>query len=175
MSDSHGSAEMVVRPAHPADAEAIAAIYNQGIVDRSSTFESEPRTAEGQAEWLRAHGPELPVLVAEVDGAVVGWAAVGGYSPRQCYRGIGEASVYVDREWRGRGVGRELLTALIDAAEARGFWKLIGRVFALNRASLALCRRLGFREVGIHERHAKLDGRWIDVVVVERLIESNFG
>jgi L-amino acid N-acyltransferase YncA len=173
MSDSFATGTLLVRPAAISDASAIAAIYNQGIADRSSTFESEPRTAEERAEWLAARGVGLPVLVAELGGAVVGWAAVSAYSPRGCYRGIGEASVYVDRDCRGQGVGRALLGAIVVEAEARGFWKLIGRVFASNQASLTLCRRCGFREVGTHERHAKLDGRWIDVVVVERLIPGN--
>jgi L-amino acid N-acyltransferase YncA len=175
MNDSFAltSGGLLVRPAAISDAAAIAAIYNQGIADRSSTFESEPRTSEERGDWLAAHGEGLPVLVAVIGGAVVGWASVSAYSPRACYRGIGEASVYVDRECRGRGVGRTLLGALVVEAEARGFWKVIGRVFAFNQASLALCRRCGFREVGTHQRHARLDGRWIDVVIVERLIAAN--
>jgi L-amino acid N-acyltransferase YncA len=165
--------ELTIRPATTADAPAIAAIYNQGIADRTSTFESEPRSAEDRLAWLESHGERYPVIVAEVSGDVVGWAAVSPYSPRECYRGIGELSIYVDRDRRGQRVGARLMEALVARAANAGFWKLIGRVFAFNAASLALCHRHGFREVGTHERHARLDGRWIDVVIVERLIPAN--
>ncbi len=157
------------------DAPAIATIYNQGIEDRFATFETEPRSAENRREWLASFLGEYPAVVAEADGEVVGWAAAGPYSSRPCYRGIGEFSVYVRRDWRGRGVGGGLIDALIEEAERLGLWKLTSRVFVFNEASRALCRAHGFREVGVHEKHAKLDGRWLDVVVVERLIEANVG
>jgi phosphinothricin acetyltransferase len=163
----------MIRPAAAGDAASIAAIYNQGIAERASTFETALRSTEDQLAWLTSHGERYPVVVAETGGKVVGWAAVSPYSPRECYRGIGELSVYVDRDRRGLRVGARLLEALVARAADAGFWKLIGRIFAFNEASLALCRRHGFREVGTHERHAKLDDRWIDIVIVERLIGSN--
>ena len=89
---------------------------------------------------------------------------------RECYRGIGEFSMYVRRDWRGRGVGDLLVAALISEAERLGLWKLLSRIFPFNEASRALCRKHGFREVGVYEKHARLDGRWLDVVIVERLI-----
>src|SRR5438045_8375893 len=92
---------------------------------------------------------------------------------RECYRGIGELSMYVRRDWRGRGVGDLLVVALISEAERLGLWKLLSRIFPFNEASRALCRKHGFREVGIYEKHARLDGRWLDVVIVERLISAN--
>ena len=102
-----------------------------------------------------------------------GWAALSIYRSRPCYAGIAEFSIYLDRAARGRGVGRQLLAALIDAARDRGYWKLVSRVFPFNTASRALCRSCGFREVGIYEKHGCLDGVWLDVVVVERLIPEN--
>jgi phosphinothricin acetyltransferase len=98
---------------------------------------------------------------------------VTGYRPRACYAGIGEFSIYLDRAARGRGVGRTLLDALVDEARARGYWKLVSRIFPANAASRALCRACGFREVGTYEKHARLDGEWKDVVIVERLIPEN--
>ena len=92
---------------------------------------------------------------------------------RECYRGIGEFSMYVHRDWRRRGVGDLLLAALISEAERLGLWKLLSRIFPFNEASRALCRKHGFREVGVYEKHARLDGRWLDVVIVERLISAN--
>ncbi|AMY10800.1 N-acyltransferase YncA [Luteitalea pratensis] len=114
-----------------------------------------------------------PMLVAASDGRVLGCASLSSYRPRDCYAGIAEFSIYLDRAARGRGTGRVLLMALIDAARERGFWKLVSRIFPFNTASRALCAACGFREVGIYEKHAPLDGRWLDVVIVERLIPEN--
>ena len=163
-----------VRPARRADAAAIAEIYNQGILERIATFEAEPRTVEQMEAWVDEHGGRYPALVGEIDGQVVGWASVGTYRPRACYAGIGEDSIYVHRDWRGRGLGKVLVQALIDEAERQGYWKLVSRIFTFNAASLKVARELGFREVGIYEKHAKLDDEWLDVVIVERLIPSNF-
>ncbi|MEW6046690.1 MAG: arsinothricin resistance N-acetyltransferase ArsN1 family A [Bacillota bacterium] len=164
---------MVIRHATASDAAAIARIYNQAIEERIATFETEPRTPEERRRWLESHGPRHPVLVAQVAGQVAGWASIGPYRPRSCYDGVGEFSIYVDAAWRGRGVGRRLLTALIETAERLGYWKLVSRVFDFNVASRALCRSCGFREVGTYEKHGRLDGRWIDCVIVERLIPEN--
>ena len=157
------------RPARPEDAAAIARIYNEGIADRLATFETEPRATEDVLAWL---GEGFPLVVVEAEGgAIVAWASAPPYRPRrEAYRGVGEFSVYVAREERGRGAGRAAMEALLAEAEARGFWKLVSRVFPENEASIELCRALGFREVGVYRRHARLDGEWRDVVVVERLL-----
>ncbi|MCQ4165492.1 arsinothricin resistance N-acetyltransferase ArsN1 family A [Tahibacter harae] len=161
-----------IRTAGVADAPAVAAIHNQGIAERSSTFETTPRTvAELEARLRDTH---YPVLVAvDADGQVVGWAGLSSYRPRACYAGIAEFSIYLDRAARGRGIGRTLLAALIDTAAARGFSKLVSRIFPDNSASRRLCAACGFREVGVYEKHGRLDGRWLDVVIVERLIPAN--
>ncbi len=159
-----------VRAARPADAAAIAAIYNEGIEDRIATFETEPRTAARMEAWLEEKEGRYPVVVAERGGRVVAWAAASGYRPRACYDGVAEFSVYTARSARGTGAGRAALQALIDACEAAGFWKLVSRVFPENAASRALCRGLGFREVGTYRRHGRLDGAWRDTVIVERLL-----
>jgi L-amino acid N-acyltransferase YncA len=161
-----------IRPAATVDADAIARIYNQGIDERGATFETAPRSAEDIRTRLRDHA-QYPVLVAEDAGTVIGWAGLSSYRPRPCYAGIAEFSIYLDRTARGRGVGRQLLEALITAARERGFWKLVSRVFPFNTASRALCRACGFREVGVYEKHGCLDGRWTDVVIVERLLPEN--
>lgn len=161
-----------IRHALDADAAAIAAIYNQGIAERSSTFETMPRSAADIA--TRLHDARHPLLVAtDAAGVVIGWAGLSSYRARDCYAGISEFSIYLDRAARGRGVGRALLAALIDAAQTRGCWKLVSRIFPSNIASRRLCAACGFREVGIYEKHGRLDGRWIDVVIVERLISAN--
>jgi phosphinothricin acetyltransferase len=155
-----------------ADAPAIAAIYNQGIAGRGATFETTLRTvADVEARLLDQD--RFPTLVFERGGLVLAWANLSTYRPRPCYAGIAEFSIYVDGSAQGQGIGRQLLDALVEAARQRGYWKLVSRVFPFNTASLALCRRCGFREVGIYEKHGRLDGRWLDVVVVERLIPEN--
>jgi L-amino acid N-acyltransferase YncA len=158
---------MTTRIAVPEDAATIAAIYSEGIEDRVATFETQPRTAADVLNWL---GEGVPLVVVDDDDQVVAWAVAHAYRPRVVYAGIGDFSVYVARHARGRGHGRAAVEALIAECERRGYWKLVSRVFPENAASLALCRSLGFREVGIYRHHARLDGRWRDVVIVERLL-----
>jgi L-amino acid N-acyltransferase YncA len=162
-----------IRTATVDDAAAIAEIYNQGIDDRVATYETRRRSAEDQQAWLQAIAGRYPAVVAQIDGEIIGWAGAGRYRDRECYRGIGEFSMYVHRDWRHRGVGDLLVAALVSEAEGLGLWKLLSRIFTFNEASRALCRKHGFREVGVYQKHARLDGRWLDVVIVERLIPSN--
>ena len=158
------------RAATPDDADAIARIYNEGIEDRVATFETRPRSAEDVRGWFDG---VHPIVVAEDGGLVLAFASTSTYRPRECYAGIAEFSVYVAREARGRGAGRAAMEALIAASERAGFWKLVSRVFPQNTASLRLLKSVGFREVGYYEKHAKLDGAWLDVVIVERLLTAN--
>lgn len=160
---------MQARPAAPQDAAAIAHIYNQGLEDRVATFETRPRTPEEIISWLDG---EHPVVVVENQGEVIAFASTSTYRPRDCYSGIAEFSVYVAREARGRGAGKLAMQALIRAAKEAGFWKLLSRIFVENTASRALVKAVGFREVGVYEKHAQLDGVWRDVVIVERLLDG---
>jgi L-amino acid N-acyltransferase YncA len=160
---------LVVRPATPADADAVARIYSEGIAERSATFETEPRTAADVLAWMDA-GERLPLLVADEDARVLGWARILSYSDRAAYAGVGEVSVYVDRPARRRGVGRRLLDELDRQAGELGYWKLTTKLFPENTASVALLRACGWREVGLHLRHGRLEGAWRDVLVLERLL-----
>ena len=158
----------MIRPAEPGDLDAIAAIYNEGIAERVATFETEPRTPADLEPWLEG---SLPLLVA-VDGAGVvgGWAKLSGYSDRCCYAGVAEISVYVAAAARGRGVARDLVEAVCADAERRGLWKVVGLLFPENEASRRLFAAAGFEDVGTLRRHGRLDGRWRDVLMVERLL-----
>jgi len=167
---------IAIRAAAASDAAAVARIYNEGIADRLATFETRPRTAEEVAAWLEQG---LPFLVAErsrptssagTGGEVVGWARVSPYSDRCVYDGVGEHGVYVARSARGAGLGRRLLEALCAEAAGRGFYKLTSRVFTDNAPSRAAHVAAGFEEIGIQRRHGRLDGRWKDCVLVERLL-----
>ena len=149
----------------------MASIYNEGIADRIATFETEPRSTPDIEGWFDS--ALAIVCVTGVDGRVVGYAVAHPYADRCCYSGIGEYSVYVARAHRGAGVGHVAMEALIEAARHAGLWKLLSRIFPENQASRALMARVGFREVGVHEKHGKLDGVWMDTVIVERLIPEN--
>ncbi|MEA2325925.1 MAG: hypothetical protein QOE68_884 [Thermoanaerobaculia bacterium] len=161
---------MKTRDAAANDAAAIARIYNEGIDDRVATFETRHRTADDVVRWFDGRHPV--VVVVDDDDEVIAFAATSTYRPRDCYAGIAEFSVYTSREARGRGAGRMAMEALFDAARAAGFWKLVSRVFVENAASRGLLGALGFREVGIYERHGQLDGVWRDVVIVEKLLDQ---
>ena len=161
--------EVAIRPARADDAADIARIYNEGIEDRRATFQTRIQRAEDFAGRLEdTH--DYPYLVAESDGAVAGWAGVKPYSDFPPYRPVAEAMLYVARDRRGRGIGTQLLHAIAAEAERAGFTKLLGKIFTDNDASMALVQRCGFREVGVHHRHGRLDGRWKDVLLVELLI-----
>lgn len=160
-----------IREAQPQDATAIAAIYNEGIRGRSATFETQERTRQDIAAWFNSN--HHPLLVATREGEVVGWIHASTYRTRECYAGIAEFSVYVAGQAKGQGVGNTLMAAFIPACEKAGFWKILSRIFIENTASRQLCQKHGFREVGVYEKHGKLDGVWRDVVIVERLIEGN--
>jgi L-amino acid N-acyltransferase YncA len=160
--------EITVRSAETRDATAIAAIYNQGIEERQATFQTRLHDAE---DFLERITGERPFLVAEANGELLGWATVLPYSdPAPYYAGVGEATMYIARTARRQGVGRRLLTELAHAAERSGFYKLVGKIFTSNRPSIELITGLGFRAVGVHRRHGRLDGEWKDVLVVELLI-----
>jgi phosphinothricin acetyltransferase len=158
---------LAARAATVADASSIAAIYNQGIADRIGTFETEPRSAHQIEAWFDGRHP---IVVVEENGEVVAFASTSSYRSRPCYAGIAEFSVYVARQRRGAGAGQVAMAALLEAAEAAGYWKLLSRIFPENTASRALMAKMGFQEVGIYRRHGKLDGAWRDCVIVERLL-----
>ncbi len=161
---------LAARPASPDDAAILAQIYHEGIEDRVGTFETRPRTVQDVQAWFDgAH----PIVVVEADGAIVAFASTSTYRGRDCYAGIAEFSVYVARRARGQGAGTVAMRALLDAVKPAGIWKLVSRIFVENEASRRLMASMGFREVGIYEKHARLDGRWRDVVIVERLIPEN--
>jgi L-amino acid N-acyltransferase YncA len=152
-----------VRPLVASDWPSVAAILAEGIATGDATFET---VVPAWADWDARHLPDHR-FVAELDGEVAGWIAVVPYSSRTAYRGVGEESVYVSERARGQGVGKTLLSALIESARAGGLWTLQAGVFRENEASLALHRSAGFREVGVRERIGQLNGAWRDVVLLE--------
>jgi L-amino acid N-acyltransferase YncA len=159
-----------VRPANADDAAAICEIYNQGIEDRLATLETELRAPAERREWLEAKSERHPVIVAEHEGQIVGWGSLNVFNARPAYRHVADFSVYVERAWRGKGVGRVLLERLIELAREHGYHKLVLSAFPFNTAGVALYERLGFRTVGIYREQGLLDGRWVDTIIMERLL-----
>jgi L-amino acid N-acyltransferase YncA len=167
------SDDLVIRLARDADAARLAEIFNEGIEDRVATFQTVRQDATRLAGVIASGSP---LVVGELDGEVVAWAKADPYTDEhEYYAGIREATLYVAREARRRGVGKALLEALAREADRRGFHKLVGKIFTSNEASIALVRECGWREVGVHLRHGQLDGEWKDVLVVERLLGDTAG
>jgi phosphinothricin acetyltransferase len=163
-------ADYRLRPATAEDAAAICHVYNQGIEDRLATLETELRTPDERRQWLAARGERHPVIVAEHEGELVGWGSLNVFNARPAYRFVADFSVYVERAWRGKGVGRVLLTRLVELGRELGYHKLVLSAFPFNTAGVALYERLGFRTVGIYKEQGLLDGRWVDTIIMERLL-----
>jgi len=164
------AAAVTLRPAAASDAAAICLIYNQGIEDRVATLETELRTPAERREWLAARGPRHPVIVAEADGAIVGWGSLNVFNARPAYQHVADLSVYVERGWRGRGVGHRLLEGLVDRARAIGYHKMVLATFPTNAGGARLYERLGFTRLGVYREQGMLDGQWVDTLIMEKLL-----
>lgn len=152
------------------DAEAIRAIYNVEVTTSTVTFDLEPRTLEVQRDWLAARSGAHSAIVAEVEGQVIGFASLSPWKDRPAYRTSVEDSVYVHRDHQGTGVGRTLLTRLVEVANESGFHAVFGRIVGGHEASIGLHRALGFEIVGTEREVGRKFGKWLDVVVVEKLL-----
>jgi L-amino acid N-acyltransferase YncA len=155
---------MTIRPMTPTDWPQVEAIYAAGIATGNATFETEPPP---WSDWDAAHRDDLRLVCTDGD-TIIGWAATSSVSDRCCYAGVVEHSVYVHPEWQGRGAGRRILEALIDAASQAGIWTIQTGIFPENHASIALHQTCGFRIVGTRQRLGRLDGTWRDVLLLER-------
>ena len=160
----HPSATLLIDDLTPADWPAAAAIYAEGIATGNATFET---TVPDWATWDAAHLP-APRLATRLDGRLAGWAALSAVSRRPVYAGVADESIYITAAARGQGVGRALLTALIEASERAGFWTLQAGIFPENTASLRLHAACGFRLVGRRERIGRMAGVWRDTLLLER-------
>jgi phosphinothricin acetyltransferase len=167
-----GDSRLRIRPATADDAEMICRIYNQGIEDRVATLETELRTPDERRQWLATRTPRHPVIVAEDDRTILGWGSLNVYNAREAYRFVADFSIYVDRGARGQGVGRVMLTRLIELAREQGYHKLVLSAFPTNASGMALYTKLGFRTVGVYQEQGRLDGRWVDTIIMEKLLDA---
>lgn len=162
---------LTIRPAASDDAAAIGAIYDEAAASGLATFATGPHPEEERRAWLAARDARAPVWCGTVGDGVVAWSALAPFSHRAWYAGVAEYTVYVASGHHGTGIGRRMLDALADAAPEYGYWKLVGMILPENAAGLALARSAGFREVGTHRAHARRQGVWRDVTLVERHLE----
>lgn len=162
--------KLVLRNASDADMVAVTRIYNQGIEDRVATLEADPKSESQVRELLWHRSERYAVIVAQRDGQVVGWASLNPYSHRCAYDGVADLSVYVERSARGTGIGERLLDEIEKRARHHNFHKIVLFTFPSNKAGQSLYRKRGFREVGIFNQQGKLDGRFIDVMAMEKLL-----
>ena len=165
--------QLLIRRAEKRDAAQIASIYHQATQDGLTTFENFLATSEDRERWLQEHSEEYPLLVAEWRNNILGWASLSPYHIRPHAEGVVEMLIFIDRDYRRHGVGRELMRALQTAARLSGHRKIVGRMVAHNEAGRTLCRLTGWREVGLHLKHTRIDGRLHDVAIVEYLIPEN--
>jgi phosphinothricin acetyltransferase len=159
-----------VRLARPGDAEAIRSIYNLEVTESTVTFDLVPRTLADQRAWLAQHDGVHPAVVAELDGEVVGFGSLGPYRSRPAYATTVEDSVYVAREHRGRGCGRAILGELARLGTVHGFHAVMARIVGGHEASIRLHQACGFELVGTEREVGRKFGRWLDVVLMQRLL-----
>jgi len=171
MGETMAATETTVRIATSGDLAGIRRIYNEGIVDRVATLDEDEKSEADIVEWWGSHDEPHAVFVAERGGEIVGWAAINRYNNRCAYKGVGDLSVYVERASRGTGVGSRLLAVLERGAAERGFHKLVLFTFGFNEAGQRLYRARGFREVGVFRNQGMLDGEYVDVMAMEKLLD----
>lgn len=159
------------RLAVESDIPSITTIYNQGIEDRIATLETEPKTIEERKKWLTQRDERFKVLVIHDEkDTVCGWASLNVFNGRCCYNGVADLSIYIERTMRGKGLGKQLMKALIETAQNNGFHKLVLSTFSFNHQGIKLYTSVGFRIVGTYEKQGILDDNWVDVMIMEKLL-----
>ncbi|WP_307408135.1 arsinothricin resistance N-acetyltransferase ArsN1 family A [Neobacillus ginsengisoli] len=159
-----------IRISNETDIKSILTIYNQGIEDRIATLETEIKDYSYMKEWFNKHNGRYKVIVAEHAGQIVGWASLNQYNNRCAYDGVADLSVYICKEYRGKGIGRKLLTELEFLSKENGFHKMVLFTFPFNQLGQGLYKKMGFREVGVFKNQGMLDGNFVDVMAMEKLL-----
>ena len=164
------SKDVVIKRTDESDINSILEIYNQGIEDRISTLETELKDYNYMKDWFDKHKGRYKVIVAEHERQIVGWASLNQYNNRCAYDGVADISVYISREFRGKGIGKKLLVELELLAIQNGFHKMVLFTFPFNQLGQGLYKKMGFREVGVFKNQGILDGEYVDVMAMEKLL-----
>ena len=160
---------LIIRPARPDDLTAITEIYNEAILTTDATFDTEPKSVENQKEWFDNHNSRNPIIVAENDNNVIGWASLSKWSDRVAYSDTAEISVYIKDGHRGQGIGRQLIERIIRAGEEAGLHTIISRITAGNDESIHLHEKFGFEHIGVMKEVGYKSGRLLDVVLMQKI------
>lgn len=161
---------MIIRPALISDLEAMTEIYNEAILTTTATFDMEPMTRDERLPWFESHDERHPILVADVEKQIVGWACLSQWRPRRAYADTAETSFYVKASHRGRGIGRQLKQAIIEEARRLGYHTLIAGVAEGNEVSLHLNQSFGFEVVGTFKEVGKKFGKVLDVTYLQLML-----
>lgn len=159
-----------IRKASEEDLEIILSIYNQGIADRIATLESEEKDYTYIRKWFDEHQGRYAVLVAALGEHIIGWASLNRYSNRSAYDGVADLSIYIERSFRGKGVGKVLLKNLEEVARSQRFYKILLFTFPFNGLGQGLYKKCGYREVGVFHNQGILDGNFVDVMAMEKIL-----
>lgn len=163
--------EVTIRPARDEDVPAITEIYNEAIRNSTATFDIIEKTIEDRHKWLAEHGENYPVIVAVVNGKVAGWGSLSPYAERPGWRFTVENAVYVSPEYQGRGIGRKILEELSHLAETLGYHAIIAQIVEGNEGSLRLHEKCGFKTIGVLKEVGNKFDKWLDVIVMEKLLD----
>jgi phosphinothricin acetyltransferase len=161
-----------IRKATPSDVAAIAEIYNEAILTTDASFDVEPKTVEEQQRWFEEHGSKNPILVAEINGKVVGWASLSQWSSRCAYSDTAEISLYIKDGFRNRGIGKKLMRTILAEGQKVGLHTIITRITSGNIISIRLHEQFGFENVGVMKEVGKKFGKLLDVCVMQKIYES---
>ncbi len=162
-----------VRPAGINDLPAITEIYNEAVLTTDATFDNEPKTLDQQHTWFAGHDKRHPIMVAETDGKVVGWASLSEWSSRCAYADTAEISIYIKDGFRNQGIGKKLMSAIMDAGEKRGLHTVLSRITEGNEASIHLHETAGFEDIGVMREVGRKFNRLLDVRLMQRIYPSN--
>jgi L-amino acid N-acyltransferase YncA len=162
--------DIIIRQAVEKDVESIRIIYNQGIEDRIATLETEIKDSAFMRNWFNHHNDRYQVIVAEAEGEILGWASLNPYNNRCAYLGVADLSIYISRESRGKGVGGKLLKSIETIAIENEFHKIVLFTFPFNQLGQGLYRKYGYREVGVFKNQGILDGEYVDVMAMEKVL-----
>ncbi|MED1017687.1 arsinothricin resistance N-acetyltransferase ArsN1 family A [Bacillus atrophaeus] len=159
-----------IRRAKEEDLIAILDIYNQGIRDRIATLETEEKDLKYMSDWFLQRSDKYAVLTAAIEHEVAGWASLNPYSHRCAYRGVADLSIYISRSYRGRGIGKALLASIEKEAVDADIHKIVLFTFPFNTLGQGLYSSMGYRQVGIFKEQGKLDGQYVDVMAMEKIL-----
>jgi L-amino acid N-acyltransferase YncA len=161
-----------IRLAQIDDINVITEIYNEAVLSTDASFDTEPKTEAEQRVWFDRHGARNPVLVAELDGGVVGWVSLSEWSPRQAYADTAEVSLYVKEEFRDKGIGKRLLESIKQEGEKAGLHTVVARITTGNKQSIHLHEEAGFERIGIMREVGYKFGRLLDVCLMQKIYHS---